>query len=159
MTQACAKLASVTGSASGSTANSTAPAPMNGTTCAVVIAVQTAAVRLSPRSSTSGRQWTASSSGRLSVARAGGGTSAGADRGGSAARDRQAHDDEVRVDGQLAHLLGLALAGGHHAEVPLLELRAELPRRRVDRLGVVGRPLGQRAVTGVVHADETGHST
>ena len=54
ITQACAKPASVTGSASGWTANSSAPAPMNGTTCAVVVAVHSAAVRFRRCSSTIG---------------------------------------------------------------------------------------------------------
>src|ERR671922_986230 len=152
MTHAWAKLRSVTGSASGCTANSTAPAPTNGTTCAVVVAVHSAAVRLKRRSSTSGRQCTDWSSGRPSAA------TAALGRPGSAARDRQAHDHEIGVDRELADLLGLALAGRDHAEVALLQLLAERAHGRFDRLGIVGRPLGERRVAGVVHADETGHA-
>src|SRR4051794_24549106 len=158
MTQACAKLASATGSASGWMAISIPPAPMNGTTCAVVIAVHAVAVRLSRRSSTSGRQWTASSSGRLSVATAVTGASV-AEAADLAARDRQAHDHELGAGRQLADLLGVALARGDHPEVALLELLAERPRRGLDRFRVLGRPLRQRGVTGVIHADETGHAT
>src|SRR3954454_5415187 len=110
MTHACAKLTSVIGRASGCTANRTAPAPMNGTTCAVVVAVQSAAVRLRRRSSTSGRQCTTRRSGRPSRATA---------RPGSAAGDRQAHDPELGVERQLAYLLGMALARRDHAEVAL----------------------------------------
>src|SRR3954454_2487833 len=114
MTQACAKLTSVTGSASGCKANRTAPAPMNGTTSAVVVVVHTVAIRCRRRSSTSGRQWTACRSGNPSSA---------ADIGRrSAAGDRQAHDHELGVDREVAHLLGVALAGRDHPEVALLEL-------------------------------------
>src|SRR3954451_24719662 len=153
MTQAWARLTSVTGSASGCTANRTAPAPTNGTTCAVVVAVHSAAVRLRRRSSTSGRQWTAWRSGRPSAA-----PGRSRVRSGSAARDRQAHDHELGVERQLAHLLGVALARRDHPEVALVELGAERADGGLDRLGIVGRPLGERRVAGVIHADETGHA-
>src|SRR5215470_2960883 len=133
MIHACARATSVTGNASGWTANSSAPAATNGTTCAVVVAVHSAAVRRSRRSSTSGRQWTAWRSGRPSPAV----SAATAGAPGLAAGDRQAHDHELGVDRQLADLLGLALAGRDHAEVALVELGAERANRRVDRLGVV----------------------
>src|SRR6478672_3038899 len=107
MTHACAKLARHTGAASGCTRNSATPAAMNGTTCAIVISVQNRSVRSTRRASTRGRQWTAASSGSGSAATA----------PALPAGDRQAHDHEVGVDRQVAHLLGLALARGDHPEV------------------------------------------
>src|SRR3954471_14800086 len=155
MIHACARPTSVTGNASGWTANISAPAPTNGITWAVVVAVHSAAVRCRRRSSTSGRQWTTWRSGRPSptVSAAMGSVRAV----GLAAGDRQAHDHELGVARELADLLGLSLAGRDHPEVALVELRAEGADRRVDRRGIVGRPLGERRVAGVVHADETGH--
>ena len=66
MIHACARPSSVTGNASGWTANISAPAPTNGITWAVVVAVHSVAVRRRRRSSTSGRQWTPWRSGRPS---------------------------------------------------------------------------------------------
>src|SRR6478736_796249 len=77
---------------------------------------------------------------------------------GSAATDRQAQDDERRVDGQLLDLLGVALAGRDHPEVATVELLAEGLHRRLDRCRVVGRPLSERRVSGLVHADKLRHA-
>jgi hypothetical protein len=63
MTQAWAKLARLTGSASGCTRKSTMPAAMNGTTWATAVSVHSRLVRSRRRSSARGRQWTAASSG------------------------------------------------------------------------------------------------
>src|SRR5512132_157718 len=149
MTQAWAKLARLTATASGCTRNITTPAATNGTTWAIVIAVHSMPVRSMRRASTRGRQWTAASSGS--------GSAATALR--LPAGDRQPHDHQVGVDRQLAHLLGLALASRDHPEVAAVELLAERPHRRLDRLRVVGRPFRQRRVAGLVHANQTGHRT
>src|SRR5919198_4939039 len=148
MTHAWAKLARLTGSASGWTMNSTTPAAMNGTTWATVIAVHINPVRSMRRASTRGRQWTAASSGSGSAATA----------MLLPAGDRQAHDHEVGVERQLADLLGLALAGRDHREIAAVELLAEGPHGGLDGLGIVGRPFGQRRVAGLVHANQTGHA-
>ncbi len=70
MTQAWAKLARLTGSASGCTRKSAMPAAMNGTTWATVMAVHIRLVRSRRRASARGRQWTAASSGSGSAATA-----------------------------------------------------------------------------------------
>src|SRR6266542_4331 len=114
MTHAWASAASDTGAASGWTATSAPAAARNGTTWATVVAVHSASVRRRRCGSTRGRQWTAASSGSGSAAMA-----------CLPAGDRQTHDHEVRVDRQLADLLGLPLADGDHREVPAIELLAK----------------------------------
>ena len=78
----------VTGSASGSTANSTAPAPTNGTTCATVVSVHSA------RGAAQARLVHA----RAPVDGRSSGSGGARPRRRSAAGDRQAHDHEVGVD-------------------------------------------------------------
>ncbi len=68
MTQAWAKLARLTGRASGCTRNSATPAAMNGTTWATVMAVHIRLARSRRPASARGRQWTAASSGSGSAA-------------------------------------------------------------------------------------------
>ena len=90
MTHAWAKLARLTGAASGSTRNSMTPAPMNGTTWAAVIsrplgAGPLQALGVDARAPVDGRQLGE----RLD----------GHGRGVLAAGDRQAHDHELGVEG------------------------------------------------------------
>jgi len=62
------------------------------------------------------------------------------------AGDRQAQDHELGPHRQLADLLGLALAGRDHGEVPAIELGTEGLDRALHRLGIVRAPLGQGGV-------------
>jgi hypothetical protein len=68
MTQAWAKLARLTATASGWTRNNTTPAATNGTTCAAVVSVHSAPRRRRRAASIGGRQWTAAVSGSGAVA-------------------------------------------------------------------------------------------
>src|SRR6476620_10059902 len=77
---------------------------------------------------------------------------------GSAATDREAQDHERRVDRQLLDLLGVALTRRDHREVALVELLAERLHRGLDRIRIVGRPLRERRVAGLVHPDELRHA-
>src|SRR6476620_1922844 len=77
---------------------------------------------------------------------------------GSAATDREAQDHERRVDRQLLDLLGVALTRGDHREVALVELLAERLHRSLDRSRIVGRPLRERRVAGLVHSDVVLHA-
>src|SRR5689334_3260509 len=144
MTHAWAKLARQTGRASGCTMNSATPAAMKGTTWAIVMSVHVRPVRSSRRASTRGRQWTAASSGSGSATWASGSAATGS---GLPAGDRQAHDHELGVDRQLAHLLGVTLTRRDHPEVAVVELFAEGLNGGLDCLRVVGCPLGQGRVT------------
>ena len=133
MIQAWATQASATAGDSGSSASRSAAVPRNGTTCATVVRVQIAPSRSSRAASTRRRQWTSASSGSSSTATAVGRRVsrrrlAGA---GSRARRRRAAPP---------HLLGLPGACRDHPEVAAIELGAEGRDRRLDRLGVVGRP-------------------
>src|SRR5688572_8429940 len=72
---------------------------------------------------------------------------------------RAPEDHEVGVERQLAHLRGLAGTVRDHPDAALVELAAELPDRGLTGLRVVLRPLGQRRVPGVVHADQFAHGS
>ena len=56
---------------------------------------------------------------------------------------------------ELPRVLGVALALGDHRQVTEVEMLAEGRDSRFHRLGIVERPLGDRRVTGAVHADQT----
>src|SRR3954451_23534801 len=73
----------------------------------------------------------------------------------SAAREWAAQDDEVWVDGERADVLGPAGPGLDHGDGARVELLAERGDGGLDAGGVVGAPLRDRRVAGVVHADET----
>ena len=73
------------------------------------------------------------------------------------AGDRPAQDHEVGVERQLAHLLGVPLPRADDGVVAGVELLAERGDGRLGGRGVVRRPLGERRVPGLVHADESCH--
>src|SRR3954453_5311365 len=145
MIHACASAIAATGAASGLSATIPPATAMNGTTWAVVMPVHSRASCASLSASTRRRQWTAASSGRASAKEL-------------PAGDRRPHDHEVGVDRQLAHHLGLARAGGDDAVVAAVELLPERFDGGLDGLGILGAPLGQRGVAGLVHADESCHA-
>src|SRR4051812_36833028 len=147
MTHAWTRHRIATGTVStGLTATSTSAAARKGTTCATVVAVHQRPSVRSRRASMRARQWTPATSGRTSPAN------------GLAAADGQAHDHEVGVERQLAHLVGVPGARRDHPEVAALELGAEGLDRALDRLGVVGAPLRERRVAGLIHPDELRHA-
>src|SRR4051812_39516177 len=115
MIHACASAMAETGAASGCSATIVPATATKGTTWAVVVTVHSRASRTSLSASTRCRQWTVATSGRTCSAL----TAA------LSARDRRAHDHEVRVHGEVAHHLGLARPGGHDAVVAAVELAAE----------------------------------
>src|SRR3954468_1323978 len=131
MTHAWTRHRIATGTVStGLTATSTSAAAMKGTTGATVVAVHQPPGTRSRRASMRARQWTPATSGRTSPAtraqpRVRGSSApdsagfAGASAG-SAAADGQAHDHQVGVERQLAHLLGVPGARRDHPEVAAL---------------------------------------
>src|SRR3954452_12860119 len=113
MIHAWAMQTTATGKVSGCSASRAAAAPRTGTTCATVVAVHHRPSIRSRRASIRARQWTPATSGRTSPAKS------------LAAADRQAHDHQVGVERQLAHLLGVPGARRDHPEVAAIELGAE----------------------------------
>src|SRR3954454_24449186 len=115
MIQAFASAISETGSASGFSRTRPIAVITNGTTWATVVSVHSWLRRSIERSLTRGRQGTAASSGRGvptgRVAASGSGSAMALP-----ARDRAAHDHQLGLGGQLAHLGGLTLALRDHRD-------------------------------------------
>src|SRR5205807_8926546 len=74
-----------------------------------------------------------------------------------ASRDGPPEDYQRRLERQLANLLGAAVFLGDDGVVPLLELGAEGANRRLHAGRVLGGPLRERRVPGLVHPDESRH--
>src|SRR5215204_7438317 len=75
----------------------------------------------------------------------------------SPAGDRAAHDHQLGITGELAHMRGLARPVWHRADVAKPLLIAKLAHRRLERGVVRRRPLGKRRMTRLVHPDESCH--